>query len=107
MVGRAPECTRLHPGACGTLPGVRSAHPFFCSAARISPRRLARIVYQLPLIVAALPLAIWIYLLAARGGFGRRREERVPAAKASDPSVIAVIPARNEEGSVALAVKSL
>ncbi len=64
-------------------------------------------MYQLALIVAALTLAIWIYLLGARGGFWRMHEEHVPAAKGSAASVIAVIPARNEEGSIALAMKSL
>jgi hopene-associated glycosyltransferase HpnB len=65
-------------------------------------------VYQLPLtVVAAVALAIWIYLLAARGAFWRMREDPEPPATAGERSVIAVIPARNEADAVGRAVKSL
>jgi hopene-associated glycosyltransferase HpnB len=57
---------------------------------------------------AWLALAIWIYLLAARGGFWRMRESvPAPPAAAPLPRVVAVIPARNEELVVADAVASL
>jgi hopene-associated glycosyltransferase HpnB len=66
-------------------------------------------VYEHALIApGALALAIWIYLLAARGGFWRMCAEPVPAPSANDATrVIAVIPARNEEASIAQAVQSL
>ena len=52
--------------------------------------------------------AIWAYLLAARGGFWRMREERPEGAVPSPaPSVTAVIPARNEAETVGLAAGSL
>ena len=53
-------------------------------------------------------LAVWLYLLLARGGFWRMRPDvatgrlRMPA-----PSVTAVVPARNEAGVVARSVASL
>jgi len=66
-------------------------------------------VYEYALTaLGALALAIWIYLLAARGGFWRLLEETIPSApSASAPRVIVVIPARNEEASIAQAVQSL
>ena len=63
---------------------------------------------------AALPLAIWLYLLLARGGFwrvGRTLGPRPPSAgSAGTPHVarvIAVVPARNEAQSIGKAVSSL
>ncbi len=60
-------------------------------------------------ILAALPILIWLYLLAARGGFWRvsrllPRElpEGGPARK-----VVAVVPARNEAAVIGEAVESL
>ncbi|MGE5260284.1 MAG: glycosyltransferase, partial [Actinomycetota bacterium] len=52
-------------------------------------------------IIASLALAIWIYLVLLRGGFwlAREREDRdrpAPPADGDWPSVVAVIPARNE-----------
>jgi len=50
-----------------------------------------------PTIIAAASLAIWLYLLLARGGFWRMRPDvRHPALHAPAPSVTAVLPARNE-----------
>jgi len=62
--------------------------------------------------IAALGLASWIYLLAARGGFWfageRDDEQRVPVdAGAVWPSVVAVVPARNEADLVAQSIGSL
>ncbi len=52
--------------------------------------------------------AIWAYLLTARGGFWRMREDRPEGAVPSPaPSVTAVIPARNEAETVGLAAGSL
>jgi hopene-associated glycosyltransferase HpnB len=69
-------------------------------------------VYELALkVMAAISLAIWIYLLVGRGGFWRMREEPEAAdASATEehrPMVVAIIPARNEAASIALAVRSL
>ena len=55
-------------------------------------------------------LAIWVYLLAARGGFwlARERDDRaaVPAPERW-PSVVAVVPARNEADVIAQSLESL
>jgi hopene-associated glycosyltransferase HpnB len=58
--------------------------------------------------IGALALAIWLYLLLARGSFWRMREPsyKNPAGP-SMPSVTAVIPARDEAESVGKAVGSL
>lgn len=70
---------------------------------------------------AAVPLVIWLYLLLARGGFWRvsRALQPVWTRAAADaatagkpgaavsPRVIAVVPARNEAGSIGKAVRSL
>jgi hopene-associated glycosyltransferase HpnB len=61
-------------------------------------------------IVAAATLAIWVYLLLARGWFWRARERddaNPPALPAIWPSVVAVIPARDEEENIREAVGSL
>jgi hopene-associated glycosyltransferase HpnB len=54
-------------------------------------------------------LAIWLYLLAGRGFFwlGRERDDEVPAGQGSWPSVVAVIPARDEAECVGDTVASL
>ena len=60
--------------------------------------------------LGALALAIWLYLLAARGGFWLTRErddqEAVPQ-PARWPSVVAVVPARNEADVIAQSLESL
>jgi hopene-associated glycosyltransferase HpnB len=61
-------------------------------------------------ILAGLSLAIWAYLLLARGGFwlSRQRDDRdTPPAPASWPSVVAVVPARDEADVIAASVGSL
>lgn len=58
--------------------------------------------------LALLPVAIWLYFLAGRGGFWRMKEEPAPPLLPSTPpSVVAVVPARNEAAVVASAVTSL
>jgi len=54
-------------------------------------------------------LAIWLYLLAARGGFwqAREREEGGPAGNPLWPSITAVIPARDEAECIGETVASL
>lgn len=60
-------------------------------------------------LLAGLSLAIWVYLLAGRGGFwlGTERDASIPPAPAAWPAVAAVIPARNEAEGVAASVGSL
>jgi hopene-associated glycosyltransferase HpnB len=55
----------------------------------------------------AAALAIWLYLLIARGGFWRFREEPIPGGTAPRASVVAVIPARDEAAVIGAAVRSL
>jgi hopene-associated glycosyltransferase HpnB len=59
--------------------------------------------------IAALCLALWVYLLGARGGFwlASVRDNAAPPAPATWPAVAAVIPARNESEFIAASVKSL
>ena len=62
---------------------------------------------------AAVPLAIWLYLLLARGGFWRvsrsvrRQSSSEGALRAGGRRVIAVVPARNEAEGIGRAVRSL
>lgn len=63
------------------------------------------------MFIAALSLAAWLYLLAFRGHFWLFRE-RDTASFSTDgktvwPSVVAVVPARNEEDGIERAVQSL
>jgi len=61
-----------------------------------------------PTLVAAGPLAIWIYLFLARGNFWQLREDDIqPQPLARWPRVVAVVPARNEAETVARTVSSL
>jgi hopene-associated glycosyltransferase HpnB len=59
--------------------------------------------------VAALSLAIWIYLVFARGGFwlGRERDDENSAPVPVPPPVTVVVPARNEADNIAQSVTSL
>ncbi len=57
---------------------------------------------------AAIPFAIWIYLLLARGTFWKLSEEEIaPKPLENWPRVVAVVPARNEAETIARAVGSL
>ena len=62
-------------------------------------------------IVALFVLAVWLYLLAARGRFwlgrGRERAAAAAAAPAAWPAVVAVIPARDEAATIGQTVQSL
>jgi cellulose synthase/poly-beta-1,6-N-acetylglucosamine synthase-like glycosyltransferase len=53
-------------------------------------------------------LAVWLYLLAGRGGFwlGRQHDDEVRAGQ-GPPTVAAVIPARDEAESVGQTISSL
>ena len=60
------------------------------------------------LYAAGLSLAIWLYLIFARGGFWLALErERGAPAPAAWPEVVAVIPARDEAETIAATVGSL
>ena len=57
-----------------------------------------------------LPLAIWLYLLLCRGGFWLLRERDTDAGRRSPPhwpSVVAVVPARNEADVIQRSIGSL
>jgi hypothetical protein len=50
-----------------------------------------------PTLVAAIPLAIWIYLFLARGNFWQLREDDIYLQPLANwPRVVAIVPARNE-----------
>jgi cellulose synthase/poly-beta-1,6-N-acetylglucosamine synthase-like glycosyltransferase len=61
------------------------------------------------LLLAAVSLSIWIYLVFARGWFwlGRERDDGMPPRPATLPTVAIVVPARNEAENVAQSVASL
>ncbi len=60
-------------------------------------------------VIALFALAVWIYLLTARGGFWRcaQRDDWEPARLERSPAVVAVVPARNEADSIAASIGSL
>lgn len=58
-------------------------------------------------LIGALSLGAWIYLFFGRGGFWRVRESVPPKLNLPARSVVAVIPARNEEAVIGKAVASL
>jgi hopene-associated glycosyltransferase HpnB len=64
---------------------------------------------MIALSLAALTLAIWLYLVFARGGFwlGRERDGRNAMLPPVLPQVAIVVPARNEADNIAQSVTSL
>jgi hopene-associated glycosyltransferase HpnB len=59
-------------------------------------------------LIAAIPLAIWIYLFFARGNFWQLRDDEIePKPLNSWPRVVAVVPARNEAATIARSITSL
>jgi hopene-associated glycosyltransferase HpnB len=61
-----------------------------------------------PTLVAAIPLAIWIYLFLARGNFWQLREDDIYLQPLANwPRVVAIVPARNEGETIAQTVRSL
>jgi hopene-associated glycosyltransferase HpnB len=62
------------------------------------------------LVLATLALAIWVYLMSARGGYwlaGERDDRAEPAPPAVWPRVTAVIPARDEVETIGTTIASL
>ncbi len=58
--------------------------------------------------LAAIPLAIWLYLLLARGSFWRLSEDKIEPRQLEDwPHVVAVVPARNEATAISQAISSI
>ena len=60
-------------------------------------------------VLASIALAVWIYLLAARGTFWlcRERDDWTSAELPVWPRVTAVVPARNEADGIAASIGSL
>ncbi len=60
-------------------------------------------------LIASMVLAIWLYLLAGRGGFwlARQRDDAIPAGVRSWPAMTAIIPARDEAECVGETISSL
>jgi len=58
-------------------------------------------------VFAATSLGIWVYLLLGRGGFWRERVLPAPPEPRQWPSVVAIVPARNEARHVGQAIGSL
>jgi hopene-associated glycosyltransferase HpnB len=58
--------------------------------------------------LAAIPFAIWLYLLLGRGNFWKVSEDDIAPKKLDKwPRVVAVVPARNEAETIARAIASL
>jgi hopene-associated glycosyltransferase HpnB len=61
-----------------------------------------------PNFLAAIPLAIWLYLLLARGSFWRLSEDKIEPRQLEDwPHVVAVVPVRNEATTISQAISSI
>lgn len=61
-----------------------------------------------PTLISAIPLAIWIYLVLARGNFWRLHEDKIePKPLDRWPRVVAIVPARNEAESISQTVAAL
>lgn len=61
-----------------------------------------------PILLAAVPVAIWLYLLFARGGFWRVRPHLLPpGAPPNAARIVAVVPARDEAPVIGKAAGSL
>ena len=62
---------------------------------------------NLALAGAMISLAIWLYLLLGRGGVWRERPRPAPAPPGQWPEIVAVVPARDEAETIAIAIGSL
>jgi len=61
----------------------------------------------LPLVIAAIPVLIWVYLLLGRGQFWRVAPPRAVVLPAAGRRVVVVVPARNEAAVIGSTVTSL
>src|SRR5580658_9690724 len=86
--------------------GKRRACPVRRTEGRVS-RHVSRVSAMLLEGVGDLTLAIWIYLIAFRGGFWRLERLRAPQSEPPARSVVAVIPARDEADMIGGAIASL
>jgi hopene-associated glycosyltransferase HpnB len=94
----------------GVLPGFLTE--FLYQVLRFKARRAKKRPTVAQDIIAAIALAIWLYLVAARGGFWRAAERDDDAALLAAPSpqwppVTAVVPARDEAETVGETIASL
>ena len=62
---------------------------------------------MLPLVIAAIPVLIWVYLLIGRGQFWRVALPRAVVLPAAGRRVVVVVPARNEAPVIGCTVTSL
>ena len=61
-----------------------------------------------PTLLAAIPLAIWIYLLVGRGHFWRVREDYLDLKLLEKwPRIVVIVPARNEAQTISSSIASL
>lgn len=61
-----------------------------------------------PTLIAAFPFAIWLYLFFVRGNFWQVREDTVELKPVKRwPRVVAIVPARDEAGTIARVIASL
>jgi hopene-associated glycosyltransferase HpnB len=58
-------------------------------------------------IIGSVSMVIWSYLIVARGGFWRLRQCPAPASPSPAPSVVAVVPARDEAAVIEKSLASL
>jgi hopene-associated glycosyltransferase HpnB len=70
-------------------------------------RRAEAVVNPYLVVIAAVPLLVWLYLLLARGGFWRPAMRVAPLPPPPPRKVVALIPARNEASVIGTAVGSL
>lgn len=76
----------------------------------VGRHQAAGVVSMVLWILTLLPLLAWVYLLAFHGGFWRSDQHFVPSRiprPAQWPAVAAIVPARNEEETIAAVLRSL
>ena len=69
---------------------------------------MVTLMQHIALLIGALSVIAWLYLLMGRGGFWRAARQRDPSRpQSTSRRVVAVIPARNEAAVIGRAVRSL
>ena len=102
MPTRAEQSRKGKTAAFCESAGRRTGHPGRSQS--LCHHYVSVLLFEL---VGAASLLVWIYLLIGRGGFWRVSLSPIPKLGAPAKSVVAVIPARNEEPVVGRAVSSL